>query len=502
MVRGVATAEVVNDLGLRVVSKGMIKLSDLVRQYVVLKDHPCPCTHGSEERATTERHLIDLARRGGTLLRPALVGRVSSIPIILAPTCVFETALTMLSEGRGDVLERVQVEVWDLGDFGDRLYLAQAIASLLCIVYEGRKYVDIKSTFVRSYLVYRVMEVARQGRAVAEEFIKRLEGREDLMKLALEVAEVVRLSERMIYNYIVDAVSDEKFINELKMLITNIKGPVDVLRSLSEAGDVGISIKLAIIQIAKTLDLDKGDIEDLRLLGRDGLYELKRIVKELVGRGRAGDATSLIMRLRKLINGGDVHGAMLELVKWREEALGSKSTLGNNGLVIKDSMVSPSNSNVALTIKSEGFARAMDNSGNSMGEGAVLNIDASDRSFKLKFEVDCNDNTCRLIKELLNALKRNHNDVELMNTLLGIVKAYEVDKSTIKLINELLRATASRDLRDICELMNEFIINTYNKIPREVRDAIRDSVKTIDCSQYPTADAISEFLNRLNNRRH
>ncbi|WP_243676488.1 hypothetical protein [Vulcanisaeta distributa] len=47
------------------------------------------------------------------------------------------------------------------------------------------------------------------------------------------------------------------------------------------------------------------------------------------------------MRLRKLINVGDVHGAMLELVKWREEVLGSKSTLGSNGLVVKDSMASP-----------------------------------------------------------------------------------------------------------------------------------------------------------------
>ncbi|WP_054854609.1 hypothetical protein [Vulcanisaeta distributa] len=115
--RGVATAEVVNDLGgLRVVGKGVIKLSDLVRQYVMLKDHPCPCTHGSEERATTERHIMDLARRGGTLLRPALVGRVSSIPIILAPTCIFEAALAILSEGRGgDVLEggfRSRCGIW------------------------------------------------------------------------------------------------------------------------------------------------------------------------------------------------------------------------------------------------------------------------------------------------------------------------------------------------------------------------------------------------------
>ncbi|WP_243676489.1 hypothetical protein [Vulcanisaeta distributa] len=150
--------------------------------------------------------------------------------------------------------------MWDLGgDFGDRLYLVQAIASLLCIAYEGRRYVDVKSTFVRSYLVYRVVEVARQGRAAAEEFIKRLEGgREDLMRLALEVAEVVRLSERMIYNYIVDAVGDEKFINELKMLAANVKGPVEVLRSLNEAEGVGVTIKLAIMQIAKTWALIRG----------------------------------------------------------------------------------------------------------------------------------------------------------------------------------------------------------------------------------------------------
>ncbi|WP_243676415.1 hypothetical protein, partial [Vulcanisaeta distributa] len=109
------------------------------------------------------------------------------------------------------------------------------------------------------------------------------------------------------------------------------------------------------------------------------------------------------------------------------------------------------------------------------------------------------DSTCRLIKELLNALRRNPNDVELMNTLLGIVRAYEVDKSTIRLINELLRAIASRDLRGgICELMNEFIINTYNKLPREVRNVVK--VETIDCARYPTPDEVNELLNRLNNQ--
>lgn len=100
------------------------------------------------------------------------------------------------------MLERAQVEVWDLGEFSEP-FLAKAAAALLCIVYGGRRHSEVRLSFVEDYLKHLVLDIAgRYGKDEALNFIGgELEQRRDVMVLVDELARITGLSRQSIHRY-------------------------------------------------------------------------------------------------------------------------------------------------------------------------------------------------------------------------------------------------------------------------------------------------------------
>ncbi|MGC8543205.1 MAG: hypothetical protein ACP5NQ_04640 [Vulcanisaeta sp.] len=541
MAGGVEVEEVrrvVERLRLRVVGTYRLRLIDIVRRFVLPKWYPCPCRHTPEERATAKVHIVDLSEYGGVLLRPALVAVVMNVPTILAPACLFEAALAMLNDGKEDILERVSVEVWDLGDFGDRLYLAKAAAALLCIVYEGGRYSEVKLSFVEDYLRHKIVEIAQSDRETALKFIDRLSRHVDLEDLANELATITNLGRRAIYNHL-NAVLSVEFINELKQLIDRA-GRIsetfnELRRPTSDVRSVKLGKLLARNAIAKLLGMGSNELEWLLVLSEDDLYALRDVVRKLVESNEVDKARGLVMSVKRLLDEGGVYEAMKLINEWGERVLNSKAgaeDLGDSGAVAVNVHAGTAEEVRGLgKVGGNSEARPVADAEPGTRPGAQVYEEGRPVTV-LSIEVPCIDEelcvrlrqfksavrgwgggnygvllkplmeVLRYVAERAGGLPSEGGDDYLAKSLGTILPSLRLPSGgeLLRVVEELINAYMERDYRAACVAFNDVMTLITESLPKEVRDVVR--VRTIDCGQYPTADVIGELLNHLNNRQH
>ncbi len=216
------------------------------------------------------------------------------------------------------MLERAQVEVWDLGEFSEP-FLAKAAAALLCIVYGGRRHSEVRLSFVEDYLKHLVLDIAgRYGKDEALNFIGgELEQRRDVMVLVDELARITGLSRQSIHRYL-SAVLSDQFIKELRELVRNsddVRAIIENMRR-SRGGEAWPMARLYINTISSKLGMSTNDLKPLATLSKRSLEALARVVVELVNRGNEGGARDLVIKVLRYLEVGEADRAV-ELISER-----------------------------------------------------------------------------------------------------------------------------------------------------------------------------------------
>ncbi|WP_243676434.1 hypothetical protein [Vulcanisaeta distributa] len=217
------------------------------------------------------------------------------------------------------MLERAQVEVWDLGEFSEP-FLAKAAAALLCIVYGGRRHSEVRLSFVEDYLKHLVLDIAgRYSKDEALNFIEGLEQRRDVMVLVDELARITGLSRQSIHRYL-SAVLSDQFIKELRELVRNsddVRAIIENMRRSRGGGEAWPMARLYINTISSKLGMSTNDLKPLATLSKRSLEALARVVVELVNRGgNEGGARDLVIKVLRYLEVGEVDRAV-ELISER-----------------------------------------------------------------------------------------------------------------------------------------------------------------------------------------
>lgn len=530
-------AEAIRGLGLRVAIQYSDKLSRVLRNHAPPNWHPCPCP-SSEEMTVAKRHLENLAERGESLLNPIVTASLYGNRFILAPMCIIEAAL---SDGRQDMLERVKAEVWDLGDLSGSPSLAKAVAALLCIAYFGRRTSEVKLEFVKDYLMYRVLELARRSVNDALKFIEQIRQRIGVDDIVDELVGLTSLSRRSMYDYLAEALDDE-FIEDLRSLVLN-HGDVDsTIKSLMGARTDPVAAQLIISKITgllKTEDDEErvelmSELRELTILGKGLLSKLAEVVS------RDGDAAkALIHEVRRLLRSGEpVEAALAVTRKYNEliegEANGQAQSRGEpqprlveTGQHAMESQPTVEEPQPMQDQPRPPVRAREETTEEASGEAIPTGNAEQPVMFRPEFKFECIEGDCDYITyvrelsraslngdtramlnaalalasklaeasnkglaEALNALGRVSD--KALEALSELVRLAMEDPSLFGILEEFFNAYMGRDPQSLCITFNDLMGELIKRLPSNVRDMLsnRAGQLYINCERYPGRDEL------------
>ena len=483
-------AQAIGRLGVSVQRRHVLRLLDIIASYAIPSWHPCPCSHTHEERAVAMKHIEDVAESGGRLLMPVLVGTVAGKSVIFAPTCLIEAALAMRNHYEGDVLRRVSAEVWDLGDFGVRTYLAKALAALLCIVYIGRRSSEVNMSFIEDFLRYKVVELAGESRDEAIRFIDRLERRVDIADVVKELTEIIDLSEKTIYRYL-QSIVNEEFVSELRRLVGVSNDVLETMESVGKPQDrLGVKASFALTSISRALNMSMNDLRPLTIISGSKLEGLAKVVNTLVREGRGEEARGIIAKVEDLINEGFFDRA----IEYIEEV-----TSG-----ITESAQDQRLAQAAPTQAASTIVEAEQSGESNEVEG--------DREFLVR--IPCVKDDCRLLRSLAKAADKVGKFAAVINLLIlyarelgygelaelleGLVMvegdSVMVDRGLVRALGNVYTAYRRGDLAAMCDEVNKLIVRVYEGLDAPIKEALRSRGfgTGVDCSRLPSVDDVAE----------
>ena len=239
-------------------------------------------------------------------------------------------------------------------------------------------------------------------------------------------------------------------------------------------GMVGDAIEEPLLMQLSSLDLI-AFYKKLSELPLDERSDLINEVRSLLREGRIGEAKALIhgrTRLKTATQEGNQESREAQPQEARDKA---QEQPGQDGQTTQ---------NAVLTLKcdSEEACNVLRELSRASREGDVrAMLEASlALATRLADALGMGD-----YARLLEAISRNAGNAKLINSLLAITELAREDIDAARAIADEIRAIREGNLRELCAIFNDLIGEAMNRLPREVRESIKNRVNLIDCRQYP-----------------
>ncbi|GAB6943248.1 hypothetical protein JCM14467A_00300 [Vulcanisaeta sp. JCM 14467] len=215
-------------LGLAVKGKEVMSLRRFINTFRIPQWHPCPCSEGKTAEELGRAYLDRLLETSQRVLLPILtIGNY-----VLTSTCLLMTAVKYASN---EILDKVRVEVWNLGEYRDEeRFAVMALAAELCRVHEDKGDRDIKLEFARELIRRYVIDTAMKDPGQALKLINELSQGFHTTELAKVLSKYIKVTPRAGENYVRVFTRDKSFINELRGMVMELDKGVEKSTALSD----------------------------------------------------------------------------------------------------------------------------------------------------------------------------------------------------------------------------------------------------------------------------
>ncbi|WP_460172654.1 hypothetical protein [Vulcanisaeta sp. JCM 14467] len=205
-----------------------MSLRRFINTFRIPQWHPCPCSEGKTAEELGRAYLDRLLETSQRVLLPILtIGNY-----VLTSTCLLMTAVKYASN---EILDKVRVEVWNLGEYRDEeRFAVMALAAELCRVHEDKGDRDIKLEFARELIRRYVIDTAMKDPGQALKLINELSQGFHTTELAKVLSKYIKVTPRAGENYVRVFTRDKSFINELRGMVMELDKGVEKSTALSD----------------------------------------------------------------------------------------------------------------------------------------------------------------------------------------------------------------------------------------------------------------------------